>query len=77
MIMLSSVNNNKFHIPGQTKEIEAIRRKAIINGLIVAVDIIMQVGKNEEISKKIKAEILENLDSNDYRLHLYIIFQHF
>lgn len=32
---LASVSNSKFYIPGETKEVQALRRKAILNGLII------------------------------------------
>jgi len=35
IITLASVSSNKFYIPGETKEVEALRRKAIGNGLLI------------------------------------------
>ena len=35
MITLGSVSNSKFYIPGETKEVETLRRKAIMNGILI------------------------------------------
>lgn len=37
IISLASLANTRFYIPGETKEVEALRRKAILNGLLVFV----------------------------------------
>jgi hypothetical protein len=37
IISLGSVTNNKFYIPGETKEVEALRRKSIMHGLLAFV----------------------------------------
>jgi hypothetical protein len=37
IITLGSVTNNKFYIPGETKEVETLRRKAIMNGILAFV----------------------------------------
>lgn len=37
IISLGSVTNTKFYIPGETKEVEALRRKAIMNGILAFV----------------------------------------
>jgi hypothetical protein len=35
LIALASMSNSRFYIPGETKEQQALRRKAILNGLII------------------------------------------
>jgi hypothetical protein len=37
IITLGSVTNTKFYIPGETKEVETLRRKAIMNGILAFV----------------------------------------
>lgn len=37
MISLASVSHTKFYIPGETKEVDALRRKSITNGMLVFV----------------------------------------
>jgi hypothetical protein len=37
IITLGSVANTKFYIPGETKEVETLRRKAIMNGILAFV----------------------------------------
>jgi hypothetical protein len=42
MITLGSVSNSKFYIPGETKEVESLRRKAIMNGILIFIQAIIQ-----------------------------------
>jgi hypothetical protein len=37
IVSLASIINTRFYIPGETKEIEALRRKAILNGVLIFV----------------------------------------
>jgi hypothetical protein len=41
IVTLGSVSNNKFYIPGETKEVEGLRRKAIMNGILVFVQAVI------------------------------------
>jgi hypothetical protein len=41
VISLGSVNNTKFYIPGETKEVEALRKKAIMHGILAFVQAII------------------------------------
>jgi hypothetical protein len=45
-ILICSVNTAKFYIPGETKEIEALRRRGILNGSILISDVIVEVCQN-------------------------------
>ena len=40
LITLSSVTNSKYYIPGETKAIEQLRRKAILCGLMNVADLL-------------------------------------
>jgi len=40
---LGSVTNTKFYIPGETKEVDALRRKAIMNGILAFVQAIIHL----------------------------------
>jgi hypothetical protein len=42
MITLGSVSNSKFYIPGETKEVESLRRKAIMNGILIFIQAVIQ-----------------------------------
>ena len=35
VVNITSLNTNRFYIPGETKEVEALRRKGILNGMII------------------------------------------
>jgi hypothetical protein len=43
IITLGSVTNTKFYIPGETKEVETLRRKAIMNGILAFVQAIIHL----------------------------------
>jgi hypothetical protein len=42
MITLGSVSSSKFYIPGETKEVESLRRKAIMNGILIFIQAVIQ-----------------------------------
>jgi hypothetical protein len=77
MISITSITGSKHYIPGETKEIEGLRRKAILCGLTVLADISCELCPHDDIANKIKTEIIDNLDINDVKLHLYSVFTHF
>lgn len=77
LVILSSMANNKFYIPGETKEVEVVRKKAIINGVIVLADIIVKITENQEIISKLKNEVLDIQDINDKKLNTYTVFAHY
>jgi hypothetical protein len=45
LVQLCSVNNGRFYIPGETKETEMLKRKAICNGLFVIADLIIKTSQ--------------------------------
>lgn len=45
-IILCSVNTAKYYIPGETKEIELLRRRGILNGAILISDVIVELCSN-------------------------------
>ena len=68
------MNTAKYYIPGETKEIEALRRKGILNGSILISDIIVELCNNKQIVGRIKQELIDNFDANDFKIHFYAIF---
>ncbi len=82
IISLGSITNNKFYIPGETKEVEALRRKAIMNGILVFVQAIINliIGSGDVVHsgisdamKRLQYELLETVDAPHFRLHLYTV----
>eukprot|EP00347_Sterkiella_histriomuscorum_P010551 403375852 len=71
------ISNSKHYIPGETKEIEQLRRKAIQNGVLILVDVLYQISPEKQIKDKVKFDILDNLDLNDKKLHIYTVYEHF
>jgi hypothetical protein len=85
MVNLASIINTKFYIPGETKEVEALRRKAILNGILIYVQAIITliISKNQQhlteqlkdCFRKLQSEVLENVEVQDFRLHVYTVFR--
>lgn len=82
IITLGSVTNTKFYIPGETKEVETLRRKAIMNGILAFVQAIIHliIGSGEVVQsgisdamKRLQYELLETVDAPHFRLHLYTV----
>jgi len=48
-VQVSSISNNKFYIPGETKEIEQLRKKSIMSGMVILADMIFKRTKDEEL----------------------------
>ena len=85
---IASVSSSKFHIPGETKEVQALRRKAILNGILVFTQYLQHQVKGreppllenkqlegvKEAFSKLQHDVLECLDLSDFRLHLYSIY---
>jgi type III secretion system FlhB-like substrate exporter len=69
------VSSNKFYIPGETKEIEMLKKKGINNGSIIVADYIVKMAKNDSVNKKIKNEFLNNLGQNDLKMNIFMVFQ--
>jgi hypothetical protein len=81
IITLASVSSNKFYIPGETKEVEALRRKAIGNGLLIMMQAVLSNikgraggSKKEEIINRFQSEVLDGLDTIDFRQQLYTVY---
>ena len=73
-ITLCSVNTAKYYIPGETKEIESLRRKGILNGSILISDVVVELCVNPNIINRIKLELIDNFDANDFKVHFYAIY---
>ena len=48
-----------------------------MNGLTALADIVYESCPHEDLVAKTKADIIDNLDLNDIKLHLYSVFCHF
>jgi hypothetical protein len=83
MISLASVSPSKFYIPGETKEIESLRHKAILNGLLVFLQYLLkhfvapihkELPSNlKESFQRLHTEVLDSIDFTDYKLHFYTV----
>lgn len=76
-IQICSINSAKYYIPGETREIEALKRKALLNGAKIVVDIIMKFSKNECLVSKLREEFLNKLDITDLKINFYVLYNHF
>lgn len=71
------MNATKFYIPGETKEIEALRRRALLNGVILIADILVETCPNETVVQRIKRELIDNFNTGDFKVHFYAILASF
>jgi len=76
-VQLCSLNTSKFYVPGETKEIENLRKKAILNGALVVAEMIVKLSPNSSLVQKIQLEIIDNLDLNDIKIHVYAVYLYF
>ncbi|CDW75515.1 tubulin-tyrosine ligase family protein [Stylonychia lemnae] len=77
LLIVSSISNSKYYIPGETKEIEQLRKKSIMNGVMIISDMIINLCKDTEVTQKLKSELFENLEIGDFRLNIFTIYYHF
>lgn len=43
-------------------------------GVIVIIDMLIKISPDSEYSKRFKNEIIDNLDSNDLKIHFFTVF---
>jgi AraC-like DNA-binding protein len=77
LILVSSVTNSKFYIPGETKEVEQLRKRSITHGIITMADLITKMNKSQSLTKRLTSELLDNLDTIDLKLWIYSVFYYF
>lgn len=82
IVSLASIINTRFYIPGETKEVESLRRKAIMNGVLIFVQALITLIISRKLAsepvkeafRKLQTEVLENVELQDFRLHVYTVF---
>ena len=70
---LSSVKSNKNYIPGQTKDIDQLRRKAIEMGVLTMIYYLRDNARSQSIRDMLKTDVLVYLDVADLTLHAQVL----
>ncbi len=72
-----SLNNIKYHIPGETYERNRIRQKAQEAGILIIVVYIMMKTKNKLLYQYIEEEFFKKIEEQDIEFHFENYHSHY
>lgn len=77
LILIMSLNNIKYHIPGETYERNRIRQKAQEAGILIIVVYIMMKTKNKQLYQYIEEEFFKKIEEQDIEFHFENYHSHY